>query len=316
MTADSVSTCRFEVEDGYCVVELQPELNKAPWGEIDSIGNSVLERINSIFDGSRKQPSLLLDLSALNYMGSAMVALTVRLWKAANSKNAKTIVINDDEMVLEVLRLSGLEERWTIVDTRESAMKTLGISPPPKEEPEAEAPPESTGVTPTAGGTVAPAAPSSRGSLFAVAAILLTLISAAGLFLFHGTTPLIEDVRVTQGMLFGGAILGLVMATAAAAAGCGVTRTTGILCLIACLALLVIGFALHPQRDVLLENKQEIKATPPPTRETDDEKTQKSPQAEDKKTPGKAEQKSDSNAKSASKKSGPVTAPKPKRAAD
>ncbi|MCH8830833.1 MAG: STAS domain-containing protein [Planctomycetes bacterium] len=96
----SETSYRFEDFDGFSVIALLPELNKAPWAEIDGIGTALLERMER-----QPKPSFLIDLDALNYMGSAMVALVVRLWKSIKERNGKMVVFNDDEMVLEVLRL-------------------------------------------------------------------------------------------------------------------------------------------------------------------------------------------------------------------
>ncbi len=60
-------------------------------------------------------------------MGSAMVALIVRLYKAVNGRNGQMVVVNQHELVLEVLKLAGLTKLWTIVENRDKAYAALGV---------------------------------------------------------------------------------------------------------------------------------------------------------------------------------------------
>ncbi len=113
---------RLEIENRRAIVALLPELNEVPWADIEKVGSEILAQIAPL-----ASPSLLVDLCALNYMGSAQVALVVRMFKTVvKEKNGKMVVANRDPMVLEVLSLAGLNKVWTIVDSRERAMSMLG----------------------------------------------------------------------------------------------------------------------------------------------------------------------------------------------
>ncbi|MEX0717579.1 MAG: STAS domain-containing protein [Planctomycetaceae bacterium] len=114
---------RFEIGDGYGLIVLLPPLNDCPWSDIEKVGSDVLERLKT-----EKYRGIVVDLSPLQYMGSAMVALIVRLWKAAKERNKSMVVVNRDPMVLEVLQLAGLHKVWTIVETREEGFRELGVS--------------------------------------------------------------------------------------------------------------------------------------------------------------------------------------------
>lgn len=114
---------RFTQEGNVSVLVLLPELNKVQWGEIDSIGNRVLNSLES-----KTSPSMIVDLSQLNYMGSAMVALIVRVWKATVAKKGKLSVICPHAEVREVLQVASLDKHWAIVDTLEEARTSLGVS--------------------------------------------------------------------------------------------------------------------------------------------------------------------------------------------
>jgi anti-anti-sigma factor len=116
------TTCRFEELDrGVLTVTLRPELNEVPWTDIERIGSGVVSRV-----ASRERPRVVVDLTELNHMGSAMVALVVRIWKAVTEKNGRMIAVNRHELVSEVLQISGLAGKWTIVPTREEALAEFG----------------------------------------------------------------------------------------------------------------------------------------------------------------------------------------------
>lgn len=242
--AESTVPYRFEEEEAHCSIALFPELNQAPWGEIDDIGSSLLKQMKAFMEKSRRSPAFLVDLSALNYMGSAMVALVVRLWKAAKEKEGRLAVVNDNEMVLEVLRLSGLEQVWTIKPTREEAMKELGVTA----KPAAAAASSSGGASPAP--VTVPVQTRSRPG-WAILALVLLLVSAGGLFLVTQDPPLVTDLRISLGLLFGGAVLGLIASTAAVFAATGTPRTLGAACLLGCLALMATGVVVHPQGEKL-----------------------------------------------------------------
>lgn len=112
---------RLELENRRAIVALLPELNEVPWADIERVGSDIISKIQSL-----PSPHLLVDLCGLNYMGSAQVALVVRMFKTIKEKNGKMVVANKDPMVLEVLSLAGLNKVWTIVDSRERALSMLG----------------------------------------------------------------------------------------------------------------------------------------------------------------------------------------------
>ncbi|HEX6984249.1 MAG TPA: STAS domain-containing protein [Planctomycetaceae bacterium] len=118
------TTCRFEELDrGVLAVTLRPELNEVPWTDIERIGSGIVERV-----AGRDRPRVVVDLTELNHMGSAMVALVVRIWKAVSEKNGRMIVVNRNDLVSEVLQISGLAGKWTIVPTREEALASFGVA--------------------------------------------------------------------------------------------------------------------------------------------------------------------------------------------
>lgn len=112
---------RLEMENRRVIVSLLPELNEVPWSDIEKVGSEILEKLQNL-----SNPNLLVDLCPLSYMGSAQVALVVRMFKSVKEKSGKMIVANQNPMVLEVLTLAGLNKVWTIVDSRERGLSMLG----------------------------------------------------------------------------------------------------------------------------------------------------------------------------------------------
>ena len=102
---------RFETADGCLIVTLLPELNDKQWADIEKVGTEIVDRLSTV-----QSPRLIVDLTLLSYMGSAMVALIVRLYKAVNGRSGQMVVVNQHELVFEVLKLAGLTKLWTIVD--------------------------------------------------------------------------------------------------------------------------------------------------------------------------------------------------------
>ena len=101
-------------------VTLHSGLNDSAWEEIDRIGTEVVAQLSD-----RPAPRTLVDLSSLNHMGSALVALVVRVWKVVTEQEGEMVVVNHNEFVGEVLSIAGLANRWRIVPTREQAIEEL-----------------------------------------------------------------------------------------------------------------------------------------------------------------------------------------------
>jgi len=114
----------LETSGNRLIISLLPHLNKVAWADIDSIGAEVLSRLNAY-----PSPKVLIDLCQLDYMGSAQVALMVRVYKAVKEKSGTMVVANRHPVVQEVLTLAGLNKLWTILGSREEGLRSLGGDP-------------------------------------------------------------------------------------------------------------------------------------------------------------------------------------------
>jgi anti-anti-sigma factor len=112
----------YDTTRGYPVVALNPSLGDCRWGDIEKVGNDLKEKLARL-----DRPDFLMDLTRLEFMGSSVVALIVKLWKAVQEKEGRMIVVNSSSMIGEVLEIAGLTRVWKIVDSHEEAEQMLGV---------------------------------------------------------------------------------------------------------------------------------------------------------------------------------------------
>lgn len=199
-------TYEFEQHADYCVLALKPGMNDVPWSGIEKVGDEVVKQIEAL-----RTPHLIADLSELDYIGSSMVALVVRIWKIVKAKKGRMVVVNRNPLVLEVFKISKLDAVWTITEFREDALYELGVSPEAKTQRRSS-------------------------SLLAVISLLITLVGAAGLGL-HWASPGLLPVRMTQVLAYGCSGLGMLLGLLLLFKADGGRRAIGIIVMIVGLAV-------------------------------------------------------------------------------
>ncbi|MFO0941447.1 MAG: STAS domain-containing protein [Pirellulales bacterium] len=115
------------IRDGYSVVTFPKELSRAHLNEIREAGDQVVAEL-----ASQKAPQCIVDLTNLDHVGSSMVASIVRIWKAIEASQGRMIVAASSIGVREVLRVTGLNNVWTIKSSYDQAVHELGFSPQAK----------------------------------------------------------------------------------------------------------------------------------------------------------------------------------------
>jgi anti-anti-sigma factor len=213
---------RFETVDGCLIVTLLPELNDKQWADIERVGTEIVDRLSTV-----QSPRLIVDLTPLSYMGSAMVALIVRLYKAVTGRSGQMVVVNQHELVFEVLKLAGLTKLWTIVDSREKAFSTLGI--------------KRRAVAATGG-----SAPQG-GTAMLLAGVIGTVGAVIGLALQFSSQPLVSrKVALLIEVAF--AALGMIVGTMILVNQTGGRRNVGIVFLAICLLVVLGGIVAGPEQ--------------------------------------------------------------------
>jgi anti-anti-sigma factor len=185
------------------VVTLRPALVSAPWADVERAGTRVVEELKS-----QKAPRCVVDLSPLTYIGSAQVALIVRIWKTIRSAEGNCAVACPNRVVLDVIVLAGLDKVWTIRPTRATALAVLGGE----------------------------RARNNAAALAAAAAVAVVAAAtaAAGAVLLFLKTPQTE--QAAPWMQFGGASVAVIAGLACAVAATGWRRWLGI-------ASILVGFS-------------------------------------------------------------------------
>jgi len=112
----------FDTSKSYALVAFNPSLGDCRWGDIELAGNEIKEKLAAL-----DHPNFLMDLTRLEFMGSSVVALIVKLWKAVQEKDGKMVVVNTNLIIGEVLEIAGLTGIWEIVDSHEEAEHMLGV---------------------------------------------------------------------------------------------------------------------------------------------------------------------------------------------
>ena len=204
---------RLEANNRCTIVALLPALNNVQWAEIEQIGSDALAQLEK-----SRTPVLLVDLSELEYMGSAMVALIVRLWKAVQKHGGRMVVVNRHPLVFEVLKLAGLHTVWTIVESRDDAFKQLGI--------------RSAGAGDGGAGGV-------------LLGILAVIGAIAGLLLRLSPENLIDD-KAALALELGSSAFGLMVGAVLAARHAGLRRGFGVFVIVACVVVIAVGVAKRP----------------------------------------------------------------------
>src|SRR5262249_40132477 len=119
---DSVKSFEYERHTAYSRLTLSAELNAFHW---DDIQRSAAEIISEL---ERARPSaVIVDLSLLDYLGSAQLTLLVRIWKAIKGYSGRMVVEVKGQVVREVLKTAGLLTVWELASSRSDAFQRLGL---------------------------------------------------------------------------------------------------------------------------------------------------------------------------------------------
>lgn len=119
----SASNPAFEFQDfgNYSLLVLLPPLNDE-WSQVEEYAKQLLSKV-----GASESPRLVLDLNSLDYCGSAVVALMVRIWKNVQERKGAMQVSCSSEMVRQVLATARLTDLWVLHERREDAERALGV---------------------------------------------------------------------------------------------------------------------------------------------------------------------------------------------
>ena len=106
----------FDASRHFASVALDNSLGESKWDAIEKAGNDLKAKIAEL-----DRAIVLMDLSKLEFMGSSVVALIVKIWKDIEGRQGGMVVVSPNEMTMEVLEISGLTKLWPVVKSRDEA---------------------------------------------------------------------------------------------------------------------------------------------------------------------------------------------------
>lgn len=93
---------------------------------VDAVDFDLLsESIHALLDGKTDQ-QWVIDLSAVSYLGSAMLGLIVNIRQKVKSGGGKLVLCGMSARLSDIFRMCSMERLFTITTTRDQAMKMLG----------------------------------------------------------------------------------------------------------------------------------------------------------------------------------------------
>lgn len=119
---DTGKSFDLERHPGFARLVLNPNLNAYHWADIERSAAEILTALESA-----KATAVIVDLSPLDYLGSAQLTLLVRVWKAIKAGGGRMVVLVTAPVVREVLNTAGLSNLWEFSDSLATAYQTLGL---------------------------------------------------------------------------------------------------------------------------------------------------------------------------------------------
>jgi anti-anti-sigma factor len=121
---DAARSFELERQSAYARLLLSADLNAFHWEDIQRSAADILAEL-----GRTRPPAVIVDLTTLDYLGSAQLTLLVRIWKTIKDYQGRMVVELKGSVVREVLKTAGLLNIWEVAESREDAFQRLGLAP-------------------------------------------------------------------------------------------------------------------------------------------------------------------------------------------
>jgi anti-anti-sigma factor len=119
---DAAKSFEFERHPGYSRLTLGPQLTAFHWEDLQRSSQEILGELQS-----GRHRTLIVDLTQLDYLGSAQLTVLVRIWKVIKERSGRMIVEVKGPVVREVLKTAGLLNVWELAESRTGAFQMLGL---------------------------------------------------------------------------------------------------------------------------------------------------------------------------------------------
>lgn len=111
---------RIERHGDVAVVIPSSEVENLQWELIEQAADLLLGPVNRM-----KNPSVLIDLSEVEFFGSVFLSLLLRTWKSVFQNGGTLVLCGVSQRARELLKLTALDTLWAIYDSREEALEVL-----------------------------------------------------------------------------------------------------------------------------------------------------------------------------------------------
>jgi type II secretory ATPase GspE/PulE/Tfp pilus assembly ATPase PilB-like protein/anti-anti-sigma regulatory factor len=111
-----------EHQRSYSAFFAQPALNEAPWSSLETIAGDFLGPCHQ-----KAPPKCLIDLSEFRSLSSGMMAFLIKIWRELQGRTGQFVIACTPGDAKDTLVASGMTRHWTLVDSREAAMRQVGM---------------------------------------------------------------------------------------------------------------------------------------------------------------------------------------------
>jgi anti-sigma B factor antagonist len=105
------------------LIEAAPALEKMEPSLVDGAAALVLEPLRH-----QEAPLVVVDLSRIDYFGSAFLALLIRCWKLATVRGGLMALAGVSPRARELLRMTSLDVVWPLYTDRREAFESLAAN--------------------------------------------------------------------------------------------------------------------------------------------------------------------------------------------
>ena len=111
---------RLEWHGNTVIITPSPSIEQMPWDLTEQAAEIVMEPLKS-----SPSPMAVIDLSEVEFFGSAFLALLLRCHTAVKSRGGELVLSGPSKAARDLLKLTALDTLWAIYDTRAEAIEAV-----------------------------------------------------------------------------------------------------------------------------------------------------------------------------------------------
>jgi len=113
---------RSDIHRTHALLDLAPSFAGAPWAELEKAAQHL-----AADKQGKTAPRWVVDMSSVSSLSSAGMSFLLRLWKDLGLRPGTFALACPSGDVRETIAASGMTKHWTVGESREAVMKTLGL---------------------------------------------------------------------------------------------------------------------------------------------------------------------------------------------